>query len=101
MYDLGAKPGDRICFHSENRPEWAIADLAILSLGAINVPMYTTQIVDQIRYILTNSDTRAIFVSKNKLIKHASDELAIHEFVHKITTSDTAAINYLQHSITL
>src|SRR5690348_9917060 len=45
---LGIRPGDRICLLSENRPEWSIADLAILSLGAINVPIYTTQAVDQI-----------------------------------------------------
>jgi len=43
---LGIRPGDRICLLSENRPEWSIVDLAILSLGAVNVPIYTTQAVD-------------------------------------------------------
>ncbi|HKP80890.1 MAG TPA: AMP-binding protein, partial [Pyrinomonadaceae bacterium] len=38
---LGVRPGDRIALLSENRPDWSIADLAILSLGAINVPIYT------------------------------------------------------------
>ena len=55
LADMGIKPGDRIALLSENRPEWSIADLAILSLGAINVPIYTTQAVDQIRYILSDS----------------------------------------------
>ncbi len=67
LASLGIKPGDRIALLSENRPEWSIADLAILSLGAINVPIYTTQAVDQVRYILTDSGTRAIFVSNRKL----------------------------------
>jgi long-chain acyl-CoA synthetase len=72
---LGIKPGDRIALLSENRPEWSIADLAILSLGAINVPIYTTQAVDQIRYILTDSGTRAIFISNARLFRHAAKAL--------------------------
>lgn len=49
---LGIKAGDRIAIISENRPEWSLTDLAILSLRAVNVPIYTTQAVEQIRYIL-------------------------------------------------
>ncbi len=75
LAELGIKPGDRIALLSENRPEWSIADLAILSLGAINVPVYTTQAVDQIRYILTDSGARAIFISNEKLFGHAKQAL--------------------------
>src|SRR5688500_19336757 len=57
----GIRPGDRIALLSENRPEWSIVDLAILGLGAINVPIYTTQAVDQIDFILSDSGTKAIF----------------------------------------
>ncbi len=39
---LGVEPGDRVALVSENRPEWAIADLAIMSAGAITVPAYVT-----------------------------------------------------------
>ena len=51
---LGIKAGDRVALLSENRPEWSISDLAILSLGAVNVPIYTTQAVDQVEYILSD-----------------------------------------------
>src|SRR4051812_42474276 len=44
---LGARRGDRVALLSENRPEWSLTDLAILSLGAVNVPIYTTQAVEQ------------------------------------------------------
>src|SRR5688572_18886401 len=37
LASLGIRPGDRIALLSENRPEWSIVDMAILSLGAINV----------------------------------------------------------------
>jgi long-chain acyl-CoA synthetase len=81
---LGIRPGDRIALLSENRPEWSIADLAILSLGAINVPIYTTQSIDQIDYILSDSGARAIFISTGKLYKHAQSALAKRSLEHLI-----------------
>ncbi|HEY8185413.1 MAG TPA: long-chain fatty acid--CoA ligase [Pyrinomonadaceae bacterium] len=88
LAELGIKPGDRIALLSENRPEWSIADLAILSLGAINVPIYTTQAVDQIRYILTDSGSRAIFISSKKLYKHAGKALEGLDFLERIVFFD-------------
>ena len=76
LASLGVRPGDRIALLSENRPEWSIADLAILSLGAINVPIYTTQALDQVDYILSDSGARAIFVSTRRLYKHVQPVLA-------------------------
>src|SRR4051812_32607402 len=55
LAELGIRAGDRIALLSENRPEWSIVDLGILSLGAVNVPIYTTQSVEQVRYILEDS----------------------------------------------
>src|SRR5215212_9574014 len=81
---LGIRPGDRIALLSENRPEWSIADLAILSLGAINVPIYTTQAVDQIEFILSDSGSRAIFVSNRKLFRHAKPALENRLLEHVI-----------------
>ncbi len=73
---LGIRPGDRVALLSENRPEWSIADLAILSLGAINVPIYTTQALDQVDYILSDSGARAIFISTRRLYKHVQPVFA-------------------------
>ena len=101
LAELGIKPGDRIALLSENRPEWSIADLAILSLGAINVPIYTTQAVDQIRYILTDSGARAIFVSNKKLFKHAKKALEGLDFLEKIIFFDGLAEEEIARSATL
>jgi long-chain acyl-CoA synthetase len=99
---FGIKPGDRIALISENRPEWSIADLAILSLGAINVPVYTTQEVDQIRYILTDSGARAIFISNKKLFKHAQKALAGLDFLERIIFFDApVAGEEIERSTTL
>ncbi|HKV39271.1 MAG TPA: long-chain fatty acid--CoA ligase [Blastocatellia bacterium] len=67
LHMLGFKAGDRIAIWSENRPEWNIADLAVLALGAVDVPIYTTQAKSQIEFILKDSATRAIFVSSRLL----------------------------------
>ena len=101
LAELGIKPGDRIALLSENRPEWSIADLAILSLGAINVPIYTTQAVDQVRYILTDSGARAIFISNRKLFKHASEALEGPDSLERIIFFDTPGGDPIQRSITL
>ena len=66
LASLGVKAGDRIAIISENRPEWSLTDIAILSLRAVNVPIYTTQAVEQIRYILEDSGARMLFVSGQK-----------------------------------
>ncbi|HVQ37101.1 MAG TPA: long-chain fatty acid--CoA ligase [Pyrinomonadaceae bacterium] len=101
LADLGIKPGDRIALLSENRPEWSIADLAILSLGAINVPIYTTQAVDQIRYILADSGTRAIFVSNKKLFSHSAKALEGLDFLEKVIFFDDPKLQNLERSTTL
>jgi long-chain acyl-CoA synthetase len=60
---LGIAPGDRVALIAENRPEWVIADLAIMSAGAVTVPAYVTNTVDDHRHILGNSGARAAIVS--------------------------------------
>jgi long-chain acyl-CoA synthetase len=60
---LGIQPGDRVAILSENRPEWAITDYAILCAGAWSVPIYPTLPAQQIAPLLCDSGARAIFVS--------------------------------------
>ena len=64
---LGIRRGDRVCIVSENRPEWCLADLAIMAAGAISVPAYTTNTEADHAHILANSGARAVFVSTPKL----------------------------------
>lgn len=67
LYDLGVRRGDKVSIHSENSTEWLICDLAILSIGAASVPIYTTQPGDQIKYILENSDAKVHIVSTDEM----------------------------------
>ncbi|MFQ5843844.1 MAG: AMP-dependent synthetase/ligase [Planctomycetota bacterium] len=60
---LGVEKGDRVALLSENRLEWAVADLAALSAGAVVVPVYPTLIPEQIAYILRDAEARVLFAS--------------------------------------
>src|ERR1051325_4014822 len=97
---LGIRPGDRIALLSENRPEWSIADLAILSLGAINVPIYTTQALDQVDYILSDSGARAIFISNRRLYKHIKPVLDKRPLEHLIFFEEDVAED-IEHGFAL
>lgn len=67
LANLGVVRGDKIALMSENRSEWAISDLGILSLGAINVPIYPTITPQQIEYILNNAHVKLLIVSRPRL----------------------------------
>lgn len=88
LASLGVKAGDRVAIISENRPEWSFVDLAILSLRAVNVPIYTTQAVEQIRYILENSGAKMLFVSGRKIYKHAENAIHSVERLEKVVFFD-------------
>jgi len=60
---IGVSRGDRVAIVSESRPEWLVADLAILTLGAVTVPVYPTLTAAQTRYILADAGARAAFAS--------------------------------------
>jgi len=63
LHSIGVRKGDRVGILSENRPAWVVADMAILKLGAIDVPLYPTLPPNQIAYILQNSEAKAVVVS--------------------------------------
>ncbi len=63
----GMESGDRIVLVSESRPEWLIADIAIMAAGGISVPAYTTNTVEDHLHILKNSGAKGIIVSTPQL----------------------------------
>ncbi|HWK46452.1 MAG TPA: long-chain fatty acid--CoA ligase [Stellaceae bacterium] len=63
LRQLGIADGDRVALIAENRPEWMIADLAIMAAGAVSVPAYTSYTAEDYRHVLANSGVRAVIVS--------------------------------------
>ena len=67
LVQSGVEPGERVLVSAENRPEWAIADLAIMSIGAIVVPAYTTNTEDDHHYIMDHSGASVAITSGGML----------------------------------
>ncbi|MEC8087841.1 MAG: AMP-binding protein [Pseudomonadota bacterium] len=70
LIELGVSKGDRIVLVSESRPEWMIADIAIMATGAISVPAYTTNQVNDHAHILRDSGAKGAIVSGPALAKN-------------------------------
>ncbi len=95
---LNLTRGDRVALLSENRHEWVVADLASLSAGLINVPIYPTLPPKQIEYILKDSEARAIFVSTSEQLEkiksiHANLPNLSHVIVFDNIATVESAIN--------
>ena len=73
---LGVEPGDKVVLLSEDRPEWAMADFAILTAAAVTVPIYPTLNAEETAYIANNSDAAIAVVSDqdqaNKILSQRS-----------------------------
>jgi long-chain acyl-CoA synthetase len=78
LRDLGIARGDRVALIAENRSEWVIADFAIMAAGAVTVPSYTTNTIEDHRHVLSNSGARAVIVSTPALTQRvmpAADQI--------------------------
>src|SRR5579863_6946941 len=60
LLSLGVKPGDRVAILSENCPEWIVVDQAILGLGAVVVPLYTTSGLEETAHVISDSGAKVI-----------------------------------------
>jgi len=70
---LGVKPNDKIAVvTSSNRVEWSILDIAVLQIGAVNVPLYPTISSSDYGYIINHSDAVLCVVSDKKLAEKVS-----------------------------
>ena len=93
---LGFEAGQKLCLLSENRPAWTMTDLATLCAGGLTVPIYTTLVPEQIRYIIDDSDAMVVVVSNADLwqkVETLRPELT--KVKHYITFADQAPAGVL------
>ena len=69
LLKLGIGPGDKVAIISNNRPEWIITDLAILQIGAVNVPIYPTISDKDYEFIFNDSEVKITFVSDSEILE--------------------------------
>ncbi len=91
LTSLGIGRGDRVALVAENRPEWVIADLAIMSAGALTVPAYVTNTVEDHRHVLETSGASAVIVSKPPLSARVLAAANQAETVHSVIAMEPAA----------
>jgi long-chain acyl-CoA synthetase len=92
---IGLEPGDRVCLVSENRPEWLIADLAIMAAGCVTVPTYTTNTTRDHAHVLGNSGARAVIVSTQKLARNLVPAVLTSSDCHHIIGIDEVRVDQL------
>src|SRR5579872_902492 len=83
----GIRKGDRVAILSENRPEWTIADFAILLLAAVTVPVYSTLTAEQTAFTLRDSEATLVFVSTEPQMRKVESILS-QTHVRKIVVMD-------------
>jgi long-chain acyl-CoA synthetase len=88
---LGVQRGDRVALLSENRPEWAIADWAILALGAVTVPIYPSIPASQVAHVLRDAEARVLLVSTREQAEKGVAAWAEAPLVEQLLVFDEVA----------
>tara|TARA_Y100000748_G_scaffold79501_1_gene65658 strand:+ start:3968 stop:5818 length:1851 start_codon:yes stop_codon:yes gene_type:complete len=68
---FGIEKGHSVAIHSENRPEWFIADIGIQAIGAISVGLYPTNPASEVEYLLSHSETKILFAEDQEQVDKA------------------------------
>lgn len=69
LINLGLKPGDRVAILAENGPDWVVFDQAVMGLGGVVVPLYTTSGAEEATQILNDSGARLAAVQGEALTR--------------------------------
>ncbi|KAA0109590.1 long-chain fatty acid--CoA ligase [Mycolicibacterium sp. P1-5] len=99
----GVQAGDRVAILSATRYEWVILDYAILSIGAVTVPIYETSSADQVRWVLQDSGAVLVFTETEahaQMVSDLHDELPDLRKAMRIESSGPTALDELAQAAT-
>lgn len=88
LLELGIRPGDKVGIFSSNRPEWAIADFAILSIGAVSVAIYATETAKGVEYLVRDAEIRLVFAGGQAQHDRVKSCIAAQEQLQTIVVFD-------------
>ena len=97
LIGLGIEAGDKVAILANTRPEWTYFDFAALCAGATVVPIYQTNSPEECRYVLENSDAKAVIVEDDEQmekIREVRDQVPKLEQVIRMTGSSEDAISF-------
>ncbi len=101
LAELGVQKGDTIGILSQNRPEWAVADLSVLRLGGIVVPIYPTLPSAYVKYIVDDSKMKMIFVEDARLFAVVDTIRRECPCLEKVILFDDSGISEERQYVTL
>lgn len=93
LYSLGVKKGDRVSILSSNRLEWVCADMGILGIGAVTIPIYPTVPASEVGYINSNSDALVYIAEDKSAVKRGLETLKECPMLKKIVVIDTKGVD--------
>ena len=96
LQQIGVQQGDRVIILSDSNVQWLIADLAIMAIGAISVPTYTTNTSDDHSHIITDSGAKCAFVAHKRLMDIFLPVAIKRGMQHIICMEE---LDYVQHSL--
>lgn len=88
LIGLGVQAGDRVALLSATRYEWPIIDFAILSIGALTVPIYETSSAEQVKFVLADSGSVVAFAETDDHAQRITEQLAELPELRKVMTVD-------------
>ena len=80
--DMSIEKRDKVAIISKNRPEWLMIDLAVQKIGAVLAPIYPTINVNELQFILNDSQAKVIFVNDEELFLKVK---SIQDYVPSLT----------------
>ncbi|MBI3951840.1 MAG: AMP-binding protein [Acidobacteria bacterium] len=89
---LGMKQGDQVTLLSRNRPEFAIADLAILSAGAVTVPIYPSSVAEDVAYVFNHSEARLLIADRPDQLEKVKSVRSALPRLEKVVLFDGAEV---------
>lgn len=88
LIDFGIKPQDNIAVFSQNSPEWIITDLAIMTVRAVTVPVYATNSVTELEYIVNDAEISVVFAGGQDQYNTAASLIKKNKFLKLIIALD-------------
>lgn len=70
LKELGIREKDKVAIYSNTRHEWSTADLGIIGIQAVTVPIYQTVTLNDLEYILNNSEAKVVILENSSLLKN-------------------------------
>jgi long-chain acyl-CoA synthetase len=98
---LGVGDGDRVAIHSENRPEWLLADLGAQGIGAVSVGIYPTSPAAEVEYLLGHSKTVVAIVEDEEQLDKALAVRSRLKALKRIVVIDTRGVRDLDDPMLL